>query len=59
MEPQALRFIRDQQNIDDIEGTKPVRKKNEEYVTRDLMKLNDIEKTSATIRHPERPMKNA
>ena len=48
-------MIRDQQNIDDIEGSKPIRKKNEDYATRDVMRLNDIEKTNATIRHPDRP----
>ena len=58
MEPEKPRFVRDQQHIDDIEGTRPVRKKNEDYKTRDVMKINDIIGTVATIRHPSRPIKN-
>lgn len=58
MDHEQSRFIRDQQNIDDIEGTRPVRKKNEDFNTRDVMKISDIEKTNATIRHPERPNRN-
>ena len=59
MEPDKPRFMRESQFIDDIEGTRPVRKKNEDYVTRDVLKINDIEGTVATIRHPDRPERNA
>ena len=55
MDPTAPKFIRDQQNIDDIPGTRAVKKKQLEYQTRDVMKIEDIEGTRARKRHPSRP----
>lgn len=55
LQPEATKFIRDQQHIDDIPGTRAVKKKNIEYQTRDVMKIDDIQGTKARVRHHGRP----
>lgn len=47
LEPEKPRFIRDQMLIDDIPGTKPVKKKQLEFETRDILSIKDIEGTRA------------
>lgn len=55
LEPEPTKFIRDQQHIDDIEGTRAVKRKQLNVSTRDVMKISDIEGTNARVRHPSRP----
>lgn len=55
LNPDAPKFIRDQQYIDDIPGTRPTKKKQLDIKTRDLMNITDIEGTKARQRHPSRP----
>ena len=57
IDPEPLKFIRDQQNIDDIEGTRATQKKQEKVATRDILKIDDIEGTNARVRHPHRANK--
>lgn len=47
LEPEATRFIRDQMSIDDIPGTRAVKKKVLDIATRDVMNIQDIEGTRA------------
>jgi len=55
LQPEPTKFIRDQQNIDDIDGTRPVKRKQLSVATRDVMRISDIEGTKARVRHPSRP----
>ena len=55
LQPEPLKFIRDQQNIDDIEGTRAAVKKHLNVDTREVLKISDIEGTKARVRHPTRP----
>ena len=45
LQPEATKFVRDQQNIDDIPGARAIKKAQLEFVTRDLMKIDDIQGT--------------
>jgi hypothetical protein len=47
VEPEKLKFIRDQLSIDDIPGTRPLKKKQLDYSTRNIMEITDIEGTKA------------
>ena len=47
--------MRDQQNIDDIPGARATKKKNLDFETRDVLKIDDIHGTKARVRHPTRP----
>lgn len=44
-------------NIDDIPGTRPVKKKQVDFSTRNIMDIGDIEGTKARERHAARPGK--
>jgi len=46
--------MRDPQNIDDIPGTRPIKRKHLDIQTRDVMKISDIEGARAKHQHPER-----
>lgn len=54
LQPEPVKFVRDQQYIDDIPGTRPTKKKQLDIKTRDLMNIADIEGTRARQRHPSR-----
>lgn len=41
--------------LDDIPGTRPVKKKQLDFSTRDVLNVNDIEGTRARVRHASRP----
>jgi len=45
------RFIRDQMEIDDIDGARPRKDKLANIETRETMKIEDIEGTKAKPRH--------
>lgn len=47
VEPEKLKFIRDHMDIDDIPGTRPLKKKQLDYSTRNIMHISDIEGTKA------------
>lgn len=47
LEPEKPKFIRDQMMIDDIPGTKPVKKKQLDFETRNILNIEDIEGTKA------------
>ena len=47
VEPEKLKFIRDQMSIDDIPGTRPLKKKQLDFSTREIMDIKDIEGTKA------------
>lgn len=47
LEPEPVRFIRDQMSIDDIPGTRAVKTKVLDIKTRDVMSITDIEGTKA------------
>ena len=49
--PEPTRFMRDQMHIDDIDGARPVKKKQIDIATRDLMNCRDIPGTTALPRH--------
>lgn len=44
-------------DIDDIPGTRPLKKKQLDFSTRNIMDINDIEGTKARMRHAPRPGK--
>lgn len=52
MQPEAPKFIRDHLNIDDIPGTRPIKRKHLDIQTRDVMKVSDIEGTSSKPMYP-------
>ncbi|CDW78556.1 UNKNOWN [Stylonychia lemnae] len=52
------RYVRDHMEIDDIEGARPKKVKQNDIKTREIMKLDDIEGTKATIRHQARQRSN-
>ena len=45
------RYVRDHMEIDDIDGARPKKVKQNDIKTREIMKLDDIEGTKATVRH--------
>lgn len=47
VEPEKTKFIRDQMSIDDIPGTRPLKKKQNDYNTRNILEIGDIEGTKA------------
>jgi len=49
--PEPLRYIRDNLNIDDIEGAKPVKKKHVEINTRNHMDISDIDGAKPKFGH--------
>jgi uncharacterized protein YxjI len=48
------RFMRDQMEIDDIDGARPKKVKQNDIKTRESLKISDIEGTKALIRHAPR-----
>ena len=48
------RFMRDQMEIDDIDGARPKKVKQTDIKTRESLKISDIEGTKALIRHAPR-----
>lgn len=48
------KFVRDQMNINDIDGARPKKHKVIEYETREIMLIEDIEGTKAKERHKKR-----
>ena len=57
VEPDKLKFIRDQMDIDDIDGTRPTKKKHNDFSTRNIMSISDIDGTKARERHAARGTK--
>jgi hypothetical protein len=51
LEPEPTKFIRDQLHIDDIEGSRPAKRKHLDIKTRDLMNIKDIEGASPKLGH--------
>lgn len=49
--PEPTRYIKDPLHIDDIEGTRPQKKKQLDIATRDIMNIKDIEGTGANFGH--------
>ena len=47
LQAEPVKFIRDQQYIDDIPGSRPAKKKQIDIATRDIMNIHDIEGTKA------------
>ena len=47
LQPDPVKFVRDQLAHDDIPGTRPVKKRQLDIKTRDLMNISDIEGTKA------------
>lgn len=45
------RFVRDHMEIDDIDGARPKKVKQNDIKTREIMKIDDIEGTKAEFRH--------
>jgi hypothetical protein len=54
VEPQPTRFLRDQQNIDDIEGARPVKDRHASYQTKDILGSRGIEGCKPQPRHVKR-----
>ena len=48
------RYLRDQMEIDDIEGARPKKVKQNDIKTREVNKIDDIEGTKAQLRHAPR-----
>jgi hypothetical protein len=48
------RYMRDQMEIDDIDGARPKKVKQDQIKTRENMKIEDIEGTKAKLRHAPR-----
>jgi hypothetical protein len=42
LQAEPVKFIRDQQYIDDIPGSRPAKKKQIDIATRDIMNIHDI-----------------
>jgi hypothetical protein len=53
--PQPTRFVRDQMSIDDIEGSRPLKRKSETVRTRAVMDISDIEGTKAAFGNSIKP----
>jgi hypothetical protein len=52
--PTPPRFVRDHMEINDIEGCRPKKVKQDLIATRETMKIHDIEGTKAELRHKPR-----
>lgn len=48
------KYIKDQMEIDDIDGARPKKNKIADFNMRESMKINDIEGTKAKLRHSPR-----
>ena len=53
--PEPLKYIKDPLRLDDIPGSKAVRRSSLRFSTRDVLKLDDIMGTQARRRHRARP----
>ena len=54
VEPEVPRYIKDALCLDDIPGTRPVKKKHLDIATRDVLSVTDIPGTVARVRHASR-----
>lgn len=54
VEHEKPKFIRDQLSIDDIPGTRPLKKKQLDFSTRNILDIKDIDGTTAKQRHAAR-----
>lgn len=49
--PDPMRFVRDNMHIDDIDGTRPIKRKHTNIATRDIMSISDIEGAYPSFGH--------